>query len=223
MSKEMTECIDISSAVKTKTTKVCGKCKVKKDVSEYRKNKSRKDGLQSECKKCGNKRGKKYRERSDIKEKMKKYREVPENREKIKKERNKWQNNKRKADPLYRINDAISKGLHNSLKSKGLSKNGKHWENLVGWNKQEFIDYITPLFRKKIVNGKEIIMNWKNFGSEWQLDHICPNAKCGKTEADVIYKWRLENLQPLWKEDNREKKDRLDWSRDESKYILLVA
>ena len=116
----------------------------------------------------------------------------------------------------------ISRGLCKSLKYKGLSKNNRHWEDLVGYTIQEFIDYITPLFCKKKVDGKEIIMTWENHGTIWEIDHIYPNSLCGNTEADIIYNYRLENLQPLWKEDNSEKNNSMDWIRDPNKYIKIA-
>ena len=166
-------------------------------------------------------RNKEYYKKPENKEKRsirnKEYRKKTENREK----RNKWQNNKRKIDPVYKMNHIISTGLYQSLKSKGLSKKGRHWENLIGWTQQELKDYITPLFCKKIVDGKEVVMTWENWGTEWHIDHIYPTSLCGATEADVVYNYRLKNLQPLWKEDNIAKHNRLDWVRDPNKYIKI--
>lgn len=55
------------------THKKCSKCKIEKDVREFRKNKSKLDGLQSECVKCA----KEYREKN--KEKTREY--VEKNKE----------------------------------------------------------------------------------------------------------------------------------------------
>ena len=169
---------------------------------------------------------KEYKQRPEVKKRHKewekKYYKIPEVKKRIRERKIKYDNNRYKTDTAYRISRVISSGLCHTLKTKNLSKNNRHWEDLVGYTKEEFKDYITPLFCKKIVNGKEIIMSWNNYGTEWQLDHIYPNAKCGDTEADVIYNYRLENLQPLWKEDNQEKRDRLDWTRDPNKYIKIA-
>ena len=43
-----------------KGTKVCSKCRRELPISEFYKNKSMKDGLHHECKKCSNKNNKKY-------------------------------------------------------------------------------------------------------------------------------------------------------------------
>lgn len=66
-------------------------------------------------------------------------------------------------------------------------------------------------------------MTWNNWGSEWQLDHIFPNDLCYNTEKAIIYNWRLENLQPLWKEDNLEKSNNIGWKRDKSRYLPLFS
>ncbi len=289
--------VDISSVVKT--TKVCIKCGVEKELSEYGKDKRHKDGRTSQCKECYNRKGrenyqkpevkerkrknwqkpevkegrrknqqkpevkerrkereikyyqrpgmkerredrekewrqkpevkkhkKEYRQKPEVKKRHKewekKYYQKPEVKKRIKEKRIKYENNRYKTDTIYRIGRVISSGIRRTLKTKNLSKNNRHWEDLVGYTQQELIDNITPLFRKKIVNGKEIIMTWDNHGTEWQIDHIYPISLCGNTEADVIYNWRLDNLQPLWKEDNQEKRDRLDWVRDPNKYIKIA-
>ena len=194
----------------------------KPEVKERNKKRSKDYNNTPERKEYKKEWSKKYFQRPDVKERIKQHTQIPEVKAKIRKRQREWLNNKCKTDPFYKIKYSISRGLCKSLKFKGLSKNGRHWEDLVGYTKEEFKDYITPLFCKKIVGGKEIIMSWDNYGTEWQLDHIYPNAKCGDTEADVIYNYRLENLQPLWKEDNQEKRDRLDWTRDPNKYIKIA-
>jgi len=244
------ESVDMFSIVTN--IKKCTKCGEEKELSEYHKNKSSKGGLRPVCKKCKNEiqreysqrpevkvhnkeyqqrpEGKKYKKEwakvynkiPEVKEKLKKYNQIPKIKERRLKRQREWLNNKYKTDPFYKIKYLISRGLCKSLKFKGLSKRNRHWEDLVGYTKEEFKDYITPLFRKKIANGKEVIMTWENHGTKWELDHIYPNAKCGSTEAEIIYNYRLENLQPLWKEDNQEKRDRLNWARDPNKYIKIV-
>tara|TARA_R110002020_G_C15944375_1_gene744990 strand:- start:33 stop:641 length:609 start_codon:yes stop_codon:yes gene_type:complete len=59
--------------------KTCSKCKEQKPHSEFHKNKTRKDGLQSHCKKCQSRCAKQYYKEN--KEKIKQYRkENPENK-----------------------------------------------------------------------------------------------------------------------------------------------
>jgi hypothetical protein len=52
-------------------TKSCGKCRVEKDVTEFSKNKTSKDGLQNRCKECVKQYDKQYKK--DNADKMKQY------------------------------------------------------------------------------------------------------------------------------------------------------
>lgn len=47
--------------------KLCTKCNEKKDVSQFNKNRSRKDGLQSKCRDCDRGRAKKYFHQNKVK------------------------------------------------------------------------------------------------------------------------------------------------------------
>ena len=58
-------------------------------------------------------------------------------------------------------------------------------------------------------------MMWENYG-EWQIDHIIPKSFFKyKSISDVEFKmcWRLENLQPLWREENLSKKNNLSFCK----------
>ena len=101
-----------------------------------------------------------------------------------------------------RIRFAISQGMRRSLKH-GRSKNGNHWENLVGYTIQELIDHLTKLFKPG--------MTLENFG-EWQIDHIIPvsSFKIESIECENFKKcWELSNLQPLWAVENMSKGDKI--------------
>ena len=53
-------------------------------------------------------------------------------------------------------------------------------------------------------------MSWDNYG-EWEIDHIKPiNSFYYQSTDDLSFKecWKLENLQPLWKCENKEKANR---------------
>lgn len=51
-------------------------------------------------------------------------------------------------------------------------------------------------------------MTWDNYG-EWHIDHIIPISSA-KSLYDGIRLSQLENLQPLWAEENILKGDKLD-------------
>ncbi len=70
-------------------------------------------------------------------------------------------------------------------------------EAILGCSYQEALKHFESLF----VEG----MSWDNYG-EWHVDHIRPLASF--TEVDIHLANRIENLQPLWAEDNIKKSDR---------------
>lgn len=111
--------------------------------------------------------------------------------------------NKRKArkDPIYRLNRAISGNIRHSLKNK---KNGYKWELLVGYTSKELKKHL----EKQFTGG----MSWDNYG-KWHIDHKVPTKVFNFSKSEHLdFKrcWALNNLQPLWAEDNMSKKDKLD-------------
>ena len=64
-------------------TKVCSKCNIEKELSNFRKRKDSKDGFRTECKQCSYLVWKKYRDNNDEKIKDQKRKEYVDNREKI--------------------------------------------------------------------------------------------------------------------------------------------
>jgi len=111
----------------------------------------------------------------------------------------------RMKDPKKKISKTISGGVRRSLKSNNLSKNGRHWEDLVGYTIQDLKDHIESLFTKG--------MTWEKIvKGEIQIDHIIPQKffKYNSTDdVEFLYCWSLNNLQPLWEKDNKEKNDKM--------------
>ena len=139
------------------------------------------------------------------------------NPEKVKESNRKWQNkteqrrqwnldnpelrkeigrryyHKNKSNPLFRLNKNTRKSVWESLKK---SKEGRHWEFLVGFTLGELKRHLELRF----ADG----MSWENYGSYWEVDHVKPLACC----ASFGEAWNLGNLQPLTKYDNRSKGDK---------------
>ena len=147
--------------------------------------------------------GKGYRKKNKekISEQRKEYFKVysKNNREKIN-----ANNNKRyKENFMFRLNRCVRSSVRGSLKLNNISKNGRHWEDLVGYTSQELRDHLEKFF----LPG----MTWDNYGI-WHLDHILPISffKYASTD-DVEFKfcWGLENLQPLWAKDNIRKSNKI--------------
>ena len=114
---------------------------------------------------------------------------------------------KRRKDPIFRFNQNMSRAINLSLKKNNLSKNGRHWEDLVGYTSQELRDHLEKQFSQG--------MTWE-YRSKWHIDHIVPKSSFKIKEvgdSEFMKCWGLENLQPLWAIDNIRKKDRLDWEQ----------
>lgn len=100
---------------------------------------------------------------------------------------------KRRLVPLVRISEAISRQMWSALRD---GKDGRSWETLVGYSRQELLAHIELQF----VKG----MSWANYG-EWHIDHIRPVSSFSFTSFDCPdFKdcWALTNLRPLWAAEN---------------------
>ena len=142
-------------------------------------------------------RWKKYYEKNSeyLKEKAKNYAKA--NREHLRRK-----DAKRRKDPQFRICSNISRCIRQSL-NLFKTKSGAHWEELVGYGRQDLIKHIEKQFKPG--------MSWDNYG-EWHLDHIIPQSAFNFTDVNHIdFKrcWALKNLQPLWADENISKHNKL--------------
>lgn len=215
--------------------KICSKCKDKKDISCFAKKYKTSDGTQkysSICKDCVNDNDTIRRESNEYKEKKKEYddsyyeqnqeqiknrkkeyhienrekilekksiyRKIPENRERNKKYIKKYKiENKEKYYAYRKRNHHIivwRNMLYRTLVHLGTEKEGDTKE-MLGYSAVQLKHHI----EKQFLEG----MSWENHG-EWEIDHIKPLTKFDMF-SDVSEVNALSNLQPLWKDVNREK------------------
>jgi hypothetical protein len=78
------------------------------------------------------------------------------------------------------------------------AKANRHWEDLVPYNLEQLKQYLEIQFDEN--------MNWDNYGTYWEVDHIIPQNLFDVTIAeskDFQICWSLMNLRPLEKSANR--------------------
>lgn len=109
--------------------------------------------------------------------------------------------------PKGRLNQRMSIAINRSLRAKGSSKNGRHWETLVGYK----IIKLKQHLEKQFVDG----MDWSNYG-KWHIDHKKPIVSFNYDSMghpDFKKCWDLKNLQPLWAKENSSKGAKLNWEK----------
>ncbi len=147
-------------------------------------------------------REKEYENRPEVKEKRRQHQQEYYQRPEVKERGNKWRKEYRNNNPCIKLKNNISRAIHRSIKE---SKNGEHWEKLVGYTLQDVIVHIEKLFTEG--------MTWDKFlKGEIHLDHIIPISRFNfSSYNDIDFKrcWALSNLQPLWMYDNLSKGDKI--------------
>ena len=113
---------------------------------------------------------------------------------------------RRRSDPKYRLDGRMTCQLNAALRRFTFRKQGREWTSLVGYSLEQLTTHLESLF----VDG----MSWDNIAL-WEIDHIIPKSNFGYTsDNDQAFKdcWSLNNLQPLWKSDNRRKNNKIGWN-----------
>jgi len=112
-----------------------------------------------------------------------------------------------KNDPQYCLRRKLQAMLRSSLKRNSVKKNAKTVE-LLGCSLLDFQLHLESLFSEG--------MSWEN-KNLWEIDHKRPIATYDLTDLNQQKQcFHFSNLQPLWKHENRDKRDRLDWIRSEN-------
>ena len=101
-----------------------------------------------------------------------------------------------------RINNRMGRMIWESLRT---AKAGKTWS--------EFLSYTVTDLKNHLEKKFKAGMSWARLmNGEIHIDHVIPRSKFTFiTPNDIAFKqcWALENLQPLWAEDNISKNNRI--------------
>jgi hypothetical protein len=124
---------------------------------------------------------------------IKEYRE--KNIDKIRKIKRDYERTRKANDPLYKLIANFRTAIYQVLKENNINKNGHYFE-ILGYTPYDLIEHI----ESKFTEG----MTWENYG-EFHIDHIIPISSFNIQEIgdnEFMKCWSLENLQPMWGEDN---------------------
>lgn len=134
------------------------------------------------------------------KEYLKEYRE--KNIEKIREVKRNYERYRKSTDPIYKLINNFRTAIYQVLKENNVQKNGHYFE-VLQYTPDELISHLENQFK----DG----MTWDNYG-DWHVDHILPISKHNIQEIgdDEFMKcWSLNNLQPMWGEDNIRKSNKV--------------
>lgn len=173
--------------------KYCNKCCTTKDILEFNKDKTKKDGYHTCCRTCRSVVTKIWAATNRHKRNLnnKKW------RLKNKDYQNQYNKLRKKKDPLFHTIINLRRRLNKRLYSLKWRKSSS-FNKYIGCNKEQLINNLQAKF--------EPGMTWDNYG-KWHIDHIIPLASA-KTETELYQLCHYTNLQPLWAEDNIRKGDK---------------
>lgn len=105
-------------------------------------------------------------------------------------------------DPIYKLINNFRTAIYQVLKENNVNKNGHYFE-ILKYTPEDLISNL----ENKFTEG----MTWDNYG-KWHVDHIVPISIHKITEIgdeEFMKCWSLDNLQPLWREENIKKSNKL--------------
>jgi len=135
-----------------------------------------------------------------LSEYIKKYRE--NNADKIRQIKRDYERNRKARDPLYKLISNFRTAIYTVLKESNVDKYG-HYFDVLQYTPEELILHLEKQFKDE--------MTWDNYGI-WHVDHKLPITSFDIQEMgdeEFMKCWCLDNLQPMWGEENIRKSNKL--------------
>jgi hypothetical protein len=195
--------------------KHCHNCSNTLPVSSFAKNKSRKDGYQTQCRVCMSKRRKNMstEKRREYKVTYKQtLRDNPVLKERADVVRRKYDNDRYRENIEHRLKTIVSVHIRSALNEEYEPHVFKH----LGYTPTQLKEHLESQFDSR--------MSWDTHGQYgWHIDHIVPQSSLpftDYTDENFLKCWSLDNLQPLWWDENLAKSNKI---ADMKIYIDTVA
>ena len=113
-----------------------------------------------------------------------------------------YERNRKASDPLYKLISNFRTAIYQVLKESNVEKN-RHYFDILQYTPEELIIHLESQFKDT--------MSWDNYG-EWHVDHKLPITSFNIVEMgdkEFMKCWALENLQPMWGEENIRKSNKI--------------
>jgi hypothetical protein len=131
---------------------------------------------------------------------LKEYRE--KNIDKIRQNKRDYERNRKARDPLYKLITNFRTAIWTVLKESNVDKYG-HYFDILQYTPEELINHLEKQFKDD--------MTWDNYGI-WHVDHKLPITSFDIQEMgdeEFMKCWCLDNLQPMWGEENIRKSNKI--------------
>ena len=125
-----------------------------------------------------------------------------ENIHKHREYKRKYEKHRKDTDPLYKLISNFRTAIYQVLKENRVDKNQSYFD-VLQYTPEQLIVHLEKQFTEGIT--------WENYG-EWHVDHKLPISsfniqKMG--DSEFMKCWSLENLQPMWGEENIRKSNKI--------------
>lgn len=188
--------------------KICFSCNIEKDSELFSRDKSKHDGLAGRCKECRKTFNSKNQDKIKLylennKDSLKKYTTIHNNKPEVKiykkiyagKIENRIRKNKRnqeryKNDIEFKLQVLLRTGINRTLKNQNAIKSNR-MISFLSCTIPEFKQHLELLFLPE--------MNWLNYGTIWEIDHIKSCASFDLTDPKQQEEcFHYTNMRPLF-------------------------
>jgi hypothetical protein len=124
------------------------------------------------------------------------------NIDKIRQIKRDYERNRKATDPLYKLITNFRTAIWTVLKESNVDKYG-HYFDILQYTPEELINHLEKQFKDD--------MTWDNYGI-WHVDHKLPITSFDIQEMgdeEFMKCWCLDNLQPMWGEENIRKSNKI--------------